>query len=125
MNFMIVQRYQQTIGQKTQISLEVKQYYGNFCVNLHLLIITYLTFFKGRDLEPTSIGGTWLALNVRGRFAALLNINELNNQPNAISRGNLVEHFVKGNTTALEYMSGLQDVYKGFKLITVTMRLKT
>lgn len=73
-------------------------------------------------MNPTSVGGTWLALNIRGKFAVLLNVFELNNRPNAISRGQLVENFVKGDTSAPEYMQGLQDVYNGFKLITVTMR---
>lgn len=71
---------------------------------------------------PSSIGGTWLALNIRGKFATLLNISLLDNRPNAKSRGQLVEHFVKGNTSALEYMQGLPDVYNGFKLITITLR---
>lgn len=69
------------------------------------------------------MGGTWLALNIRGRMAVLLNVFELNNQPNAKSRGQLVENFVKGNMLAPEYMQGLQDVYNGFKLITITIGL--
>ncbi|VVC27710.1 Hypothetical protein CINCED_3A010700 [Cinara cedri] len=75
----------------------------------------------GRDLEPTNVGGTWLALNIRGKFAALLNIFELSNKPNAKSRGTLVEDFVKNNTSAPEYMQQLNDVYNGFKLVTITI----
>jgi len=68
------------------------------------------------------MGGTWLALNNRGKFAVLLNVFQKNNRPNAITRGQLVENYVKGNTTATEYMVNLQDVYNGFKLITITIR---
>lgn len=74
-------------------------------------------------MNPSSVGGTWLALNIRGRLAILLNVFELQNLPNAKSRGQLVENFVKGDTQASEYMLKLQDVYNGFKLITITMRL--
>lgn len=77
----------------------------------------------GRDLSPSSVGGTWLALNLRGRLAVLLNIFELNNRPNAISRGQLVENFVKDNISPQDYVQGLHNVYNGFKLITVTIRL--
>jgi len=71
-------------------------------------------------------GGTWLALNIRGKLAALLNVFELDNIPNAKSRGQLVNNFVKGNSSAIEYLQELQGsqiVYNGFKLITITMRL--
>lgn len=79
----------------------------------------------GRDLEPSSVGGTWLALSTRGKLAILLNVYRPNPRSNVISRGQLVENFVKGDTPALEYMQGLQDVYNGFKLVTVTMRSAT
>lgn len=72
-------------------------------------------------MEPSSVGGTWLALNIRGRLAVLLNVFGFN-KLNAKSRGQLVENFVKGDTPASEYMQKLQDVYNGFKLITITMR---
>lgn len=71
-------------------------------------------------------GGTWLALNIRGKLAALLNVFELDKRPNAISRGHLVKNFVKGSTSSLEYLQelqGSQDVYNGFKLITISIRL--
>lgn len=69
------------------------------------------------------MGGTWLALNIQGRFAALLNAFKLNQNPNAKSRGQLVENFVKSVISAPEYMQGLQDIYNGFKLITINIRL--
>jgi len=77
-------------------------------------------------LATSNEGGTWLALNIRGKLAALLNVFELDKIPNAKSRGQLVENFVKGNSSALEYLQelqGSQNVYNGFKLITITMRL--
>lgn len=64
-----------------------------------------------------------MALNLQGRFAALLNVFVLNQKPDAISRGQLVEHFVKSDVSAPEYMQGLQDIYNGFKLITINIRL--
>lgn len=73
-------------------------------------------------MNPSSVGGTWLALNSRGKFAVLLNIFEPNKRPNTKSRGQLVENFVKSDTSAPEYMQGLQDIYNGFKLITITMK---
>ncbi|XP_025424484.1 transport and Golgi organization 2 homolog isoform X2 [Sipha flava] len=75
----------------------------------------------GRDLEPSSVGGTWMALNVRGKLAILLNVFQRDQRPNAKSRGRLVEDFVKGDTPAPDYMQRLQDVYNGFQLITITM----
>lgn len=71
-------------------------------------------------------GGAWLALNIHGKLAALLNVFELDKKPNAISRGNLVKNFVKGSISSLEYLQelqGSQDVYNGFKLITISIRL--
>lgn len=79
----------------------------------------------GRDLMPPNEGGTWLALNIRGKLAALLNVFESDKIPNARSRGQLVENFVKGNTSGLEYLQELQRsqvIYNGFKLITINMR---
>jgi len=71
-------------------------------------------------------GGAWLALNIRGKLAALLNVFELDKRQNAKSRGYLVKNFVKGNSSTLEYLQelqGSQDVYNGFKLITINIRL--
>lgn len=74
-------------------------------------------------MKASNVGGTWLALNIQGRFAALLNVFELNQRQNAKSRGQLVENFVKSVISAPEYMQGLQDIYNGFKLITINIRL--
>lgn len=73
-------------------------------------------------MKLSNEGGTWLALNICGRFAVLLNVIELNNKPNAITRGHIVGDFVKGTIPAPDYMQGLGDVYNGFKLVTITMR---
>ncbi|XP_022182250.1 transport and Golgi organization protein 2 homolog isoform X2 [Myzus persicae] len=80
----------------------------------------------GRDLMSSNEGGTWLALNIRGKLATLLNVFELDKIPNAKSRGQLVKNFVKDNSSALEYLQelqGSQDLYNGFKMITITMKL--
>ncbi|XP_050424798.1 transport and Golgi organization protein 2 homolog isoform X3 [Adelges cooleyi] len=71
----------------------------------------------GRDLNSSSKGGTWLALDVKGKFSTLLNIFQLSNQPNVQSRGQLVENFLKCSSDASEYSQLLQGVYNGFKLI--------
>jgi len=77
-------------------------------------------------LTSSNEGGTWLALNIRGKLAALLNVFELDKIPNAKSRGQLVKNFVKDYSSTLEYLQELQEsqyLYNGFKLITITMRL--
>ncbi|XP_060836205.1 transport and Golgi organization protein 2 isoform X2 [Rhopalosiphum padi] len=61
----------------------------------------------GRDLMSSNEGGAWLALNIRGY---------------------LVKNFVKGNSSTLEYLQelqGSQDVYNGFKLITINISKKS
>lgn len=73
-------------------------------------------------MKLSNEGGTWLALNVYGRFAALLNVSERDNIPNAKTRGHLVGDFVKGVIPAPDYIQGLEDIYNGFKLITITIR---
>lgn len=67
------------------------------------------------------MGGTWLALNGRSKFAILQNIFKPNKRANTISKGQLVKNVVKGDTLTPKYMQGLQDVYNGFKLITIIM----
>lgn len=83
----------------------------------------YYIQLAGRDLEKSSKGGTWLAFNIRGRLAVVLNNVGENNRTNAKSRGHLVQDFVKENSSAPEFMQGLQDEYNKFKLITITIRL--
>lgn len=67
------------------------------------------------------MSGTWLALNGLSKFAILQNVFNPNKRANTMSKGQLVKNVVKGDTSTPEYMQGLQDVYNGFKLITITM----
>ncbi|HUQ52853.1 MAG TPA: NRDE family protein [Gammaproteobacteria bacterium] len=54
----------------------------------------------GRDL---SAGGTWLAIDARGRFAAVTNIREPNRPVGLRSRGSLVADFLTGRESAARY----------------------
>ena len=54
----------------------------------------------GRDL---SAGGTWLAVDRRGRFAAITNIRDPNRPLGLRSRGSLVANFLTGDESAARY----------------------
>jgi uncharacterized protein with NRDE domain len=54
----------------------------------------------GRDLEA---GGTWLAMDLRGRVAAVTNVREEGPRQTGRSRGGLVAEFVSSDTAAAEY----------------------
>lgn len=54
----------------------------------------------GRDLEA---GGTWLAMNRGGRFAAVTNIRESPRPVGLRSRGSLVADFTAGRTSAADH----------------------
>ncbi len=54
----------------------------------------------GRDLAA---GGTWLAVDARGRFAAVTNIRDAQRPPGLRSRGSLVTGFLLGNEPAAHY----------------------
>lgn len=54
----------------------------------------------GRDLEA---GGTWLAVDRRGRFAAVTNIRDSERRPGLRSRGSLVTDFLAGIDPAERY----------------------
>lgn len=56
--------------------------------------------FGGRDLQA---GGTWLAMNRRGRFAAVTNIRETPRPQGLRSRGALVAEFLAGREPAASY----------------------
>ncbi|GGY09377.1 NRDE family protein [Paludibacterium paludis] len=58
----------------------------------------------GRDLEG---GGSWLAVDSRGRLAAVTNIRDGYPVKARLSRGTLVERFVTGDMTALEFATEL------------------
>jgi uncharacterized protein with NRDE domain len=71
----------------------------------------------GRDLEA---GGTWLALNRNGRFAAVTNIRGGRPQRGARSRGELVAGFVRGSEAPQAYAAACArrgDQYGPFNLI--------
>jgi uncharacterized protein with NRDE domain len=73
--------------------------------------------FAGRDLVA---GGTWLGITKGGRVAAVTNYREPGGRTGTHSRGELVADFLKGNTTAEEYMARVgqrSDNYSGFNLI--------
>jgi uncharacterized protein with NRDE domain len=56
----------------------------------------------GRDLQA---GGTWLAMDRRGRFAAVTNIRDPNRPIGLRSRGSLVAEFLLGTESAAAYAS--------------------
>ncbi len=74
--------------------------------------------FGGRD---SSAGGSWMAIARNGRFAALTNYRDPQNQnANAPSRGSLVSDFLISDLTAPDYASSIRHqatAYNGFNLI--------
>jgi uncharacterized protein with NRDE domain len=73
----------------------------------------------GRDLEA---GGSWLAVDRRGRFGAVTNIHVPGRPPGPgpRSRGRLVSEFVSGRATAPEFITGLEPTaadYGPFNLL--------
>ena len=71
----------------------------------------------GRDL---SAGGSWLALNRNGRYAAVTNVRSGTLRPAPRSRGELVGNFVAGTAQPSAYLAGVaarRDEYGPFNLI--------
>jgi len=72
----------------------------------------------GRDLEA---GGTWLAIDTRGRFATLTNVRSPQGpQRGRRSRGLIVSDFLRGDRTAGVYADDLASVgadYDGFNVL--------
>jgi len=72
----------------------------------------------GRDLQQ---GGTWMGITTTGRFAALTNYRDPSRfDPNARSRGHLVQNYLTGNTEAEAYINDLgkvDEAYNGFNLL--------
>lgn len=69
----------------------------------------------GRDLEA---GGTWLGLNTRGQFAAVTNVSEQHEDGNWLSRGDLVQQFLRQNESATAFPAGINGgCYRGFNLL--------
>jgi uncharacterized protein with NRDE domain len=72
----------------------------------------------GRDLNA---GGTWLGMTATGRFALLTNYREPGrNDPQAPSRGQLTDQYLRGDSCAMKYVQDLQKrshAYNGFNLL--------
>jgi uncharacterized protein with NRDE domain len=72
----------------------------------------------GRDLRG---GGTWLAVDQRGRFAAIVNYRDPSAQKDAApSRGNLVTGFLLSRASLDDYLETLKrnsGCYNGFTLL--------
>jgi uncharacterized protein with NRDE domain len=73
--------------------------------------------FGGRDLVG---GGTWLAVNKNGRFAAVTNYRDPSAPAGDISRGKLVADYLKSRKTPRHYLNDVREVgasYSGFNLL--------
>jgi uncharacterized protein with NRDE domain len=71
----------------------------------------------GRDLAA---GGSWLAVNRNGRFAAVTNVRTGLPQRGARSRGDLVAYFVRGLDSARDYATAIaaqRHEYGPFNLV--------
>lgn len=72
----------------------------------------------GRDLEK---GGTWMGVDLNGRFAAVTNFRQgLAQQDAPKSRGELVAHYLREQTPAHQYLQWVNDEheqYAGFSAI--------
>lgn len=78
----------------------------------------YSTLLGGRDLKAK---GTWMAMDKKGRFAAVTNYRDLSNiRDDAKSRGDLPVNFLAGSSASVEYTSGIVGSnYNGFNLLTM------
>lgn len=79
------------------------------------------SMLAGRDLAA---GGTWLAIDDRGRFATVTNYREtLSAQPAERSRGGLVTGFVAGDDDPLDFMRRIEGGrYAGFSLLAADQK---
>ncbi len=71
----------------------------------------------GRDLQAN---GSWLAINKKGRFAAVTNYREIPIIQGELSRGNLVRDFLETEQSPEEYLSIIHNQankYSGFNLL--------
>ena len=71
----------------------------------------------GRDLQAN---GSWLAVNKKGRFAAVTNFREIPVIQGELSRGNLVRDFLETDQSPEEYLEIIHrqaDKYSGFNLL--------
>ncbi len=79
--------------------------------------------FGGRDLRA---GGGWMAVDRRGRFAAVTNVRRMQpTPPEAESRGALVRDYLAGDDSAAAFVEALStraDRYSGFNLLLADAR---
>lgn len=74
----------------------------------------------GRDLLGM---GTWLGVTKQGRFAALTNFRDFNQQPNVdtkITRGEIVKSYLESDLSPQSYLEKIhqhKDHYEGFNVI--------
>jgi uncharacterized protein with NRDE domain len=71
----------------------------------------------GRDLAA---GGTWLAMDRRGRFAAVTNVRDAARPTGVKSRGSLVTSYLAGDDSAAEYAAQAErsgGEFGGFNLL--------
>ena len=74
----------------------------------------------GRDTEKGKEGGTWLAIDKRGRIGVLTNILTGYRERNGKRRGNIIIDYLKGNERAKDFLTGLADdknVYRPFNIL--------
>ncbi len=62
------------------------------------------TILGGRDLKAS---GSWLAVDRRGRLAAVTNFRESHDAVYPLSRGQLVQDYLTGSASADDYLAGL------------------
>ena len=75
------------------------------------------SILAGRDEVA---GGTWLGTNREGKFAAITNLKENNNNKYQVSRGSLVTGFLESQLSAKAYLEEREaekEEYAGFNLI--------
>ena len=73
--------------------------------------------YAGRDLV---LGGTWLGVGIRGRFAAVTNYREPGVPAGKRSRGELVADYLRSDIdgeTYLQSVAAKEDEYSGFNLL--------
>lgn len=72
----------------------------------------------GKDLKE---GGTWMGVTISGRFATLTNYRDpANVNPQARSRGHLVQSYLEGNVAPQAYIENMENggtAYNGFNLL--------
>ncbi|KAK3254590.1 hypothetical protein CYMTET_36195 [Cymbomonas tetramitiformis] len=73
-------------------------------------------------------GGTWFGMSQSGRVALITNYREIEQIPNAPSRGKLTRNFLEGTQSPLEYLiavHGAAEQYNGYNLLVADAASKT